>query len=132
MIYPMFAVVMLTVIVGCITIYHRWTSVTSGRVSIKYFRTMSGEAPLPETVAKTSRHFDNMFEVPTLFYAACLAAMITSKDGPTMMAFAWLFVFARVVHAFIHITYNNVLHRMLAFLLGIFAMFAMWITLVLV
>jgi hypothetical protein len=122
----MFAVVMITAVVGLITIYLRFTSVTSGKVSIKYFRTMSGAGDLPEAMAKASRHFDNMFEVPTLFYAACLTAMFTSHTGPVMQALAWVFVGARVAHAFIHVTYNNVLHRMISFVTGFTAVIAMW------
>jgi hypothetical protein len=131
MIYPMFAVVLITAVVGLITIYLRFTSVTSGKVSIKYFRTMSGAAELPEAMAKASRHFDNMFEVPTLFYAACLTAMLTSHTGSAMQTLAWIFVGARALHAFIHITYNNVLHRMISFVTGFATVVAMWFLLAL-
>lgn len=130
MIYPMFAVVMLTAVVGLITIYLRFTSVTRGLVSIKYFRTMSGAANLPESMAKASRHFDNLFELPTLFYAACIVAMITNHTGETMQGLAWAFVAARVAHAFIHITYNNVLHRMISFVAGFVVVMVMWVLLV--
>ena len=129
MIYPMFAVVMITAVVGLITVYLRVMSVKTGKVSIKYFRTMSGPSELPETMAKVSRHFDNMFEVPTIFYAACLTAMFTSHTGTLMQTLAWIFVGARAAHAYIHITYNNILHRMFSFITGFAVVIVMWVLL---
>lgn len=47
-----------------------------------------------------------------------------------MIAFAWLYVGCRVVHAIIHTTYNNVVHRMLIFQLGSFILLIIWLLLV--
>ncbi len=128
MLYQMFALVMLTFAVGIVAFTHRFRAIRQRKMSIKYFRTMSGEPP-PEGVAKSTRHFDNMFEVPTLFYAACLAAMVLNKTGPAMQALAWAFVIARFAQAFIHLTYNNVLHRMVSFVVGMGLMIALWVML---
>jgi hypothetical protein len=42
------------------------------------------------------------------------------------VAAAWGFVALRVVHSLIHVTYNRVLHRFVAWVLGAAWLFAMW------
>ena len=70
MIYPLFMMVLLTFIVGLIAMKCRIASLKSGDVSLKYFKLMEGQE-VPEIITKTSRCFNNMFEVPLLFYAGC-------------------------------------------------------------
>jgi len=122
---PMFAMVVLTLVVGGITFVTRVRAVMSGRVDIRYFKTFNFGEP-PEDVVKTQRHFANLFEVPVLFYAGCLAGMITGTQGTTALAFAWLFVIARVIHAWIHLGSNRTMWRMRAFMIGTFAVSALW------
>jgi len=43
------------------------------------------------------------------------------------IALAWAYVALRVVHSLIHITYNHVLHRFLAFASSNFVLLALWI-----
>ena len=57
----------------------RIAAIRSGEIDIEYFRLHQG-AREPEASAKFSRHFVNLFEVPTLFYVACLAAMVAAGD----------------------------------------------------
>jgi len=46
------------------------------------------------------------------------------------MVFAWLFVSLRYLQAYVHLTYNHLLHRMSAFWLAFFCVIALWINLV--
>lgn len=71
MFHPMIFMVLLTLIVGLITMKYRIANVKSGAVSLKYFKLMKGEE-VPEIITKTTRCFNNMFEVPVLFYAGCI------------------------------------------------------------
>jgi hypothetical protein len=87
---------------------------------------MQGPDAVPDYAHLPARHFINLFEVPVLFYAVCLAAIFLHLSGSAMVFLAWGFVFCRVVQAFIHMTYNNVLHRMLAFFAGFAVVLAMW------
>jgi len=80
LVYPMFALVLLTATVLVVLFLSRVRAVQQGSVSSKYFRIYQGEVE-PEQSAKASRHFTNLFEAPTLFYAACLAGLGTHDGG---------------------------------------------------
>ena len=126
LVYPMFAMVILTMIVGFITFRVRVRAAKSGEVDPRYFKTYSVGNP-SEAVLKTGRHFNNMFEAPTLFYAGCLAGMIVGVAGIIPLAFAWLFVAARIAHAYIHMGKNKIWPRVGAFMFGLTCIVGLWI-----
>lgn len=126
MLYPMFMMVMLTFIILLITFRVRSGSVTRGEVPIKYFSVFQGE-DVPEIVHKTSRHFSNLFEVPMLFYVAGLLYLALDQTGSFAVNCAWAFVVSRVVHTCIHLGYNNVVHRLIVYAIGVACVLAMWI-----
>lgn len=130
MVFPMFAVVLLTFIIALIAIKNRVSSVRSGRVKIKYFRLMEG-AETPESITKTTRCFNNMFEIPVLFYTAGIMYIILGVDSLFELALAWIFVVCRYLQAFVHLTYNNVLHRMVFFWLAFVSAMGLWVNLLL-
>ena len=83
----------------------------------------------PESTQKVSRHFANLFEAPTLFYVVCLAAMVTGVTGAVMVALAWAYVAARIVHAAIHLGPNRLRWRMRAYFVSWLMLAALWVTL---
>jgi len=91
-----------------------------------YYRAHLGD-PEPEATRAAVRHYDNLFELPTLFYAACLTAFVIGTVSKLTLIFAWGFVAARVVQSLVHITYNNPAHRGGAFMMGIAFMLALWV-----
>lgn len=126
LVYPMVAMAALSATVLVILFRSRVRAVKLGQVTSKYFRIYQGETE-PEQAAKASRHFSNLFEAPTLFYAACLAGLITQDTSRAMLILAWLFVAARVAHAIVHLGHNRLRHRMRAYFGGWVVMAAMWI-----
>ncbi len=128
LLYPMFLMVLLTFVVGFITVKVRFASVKSGEVSAKYFKLMDG-GNVPEIVTKTSRNFNNQFEVPVLFYVVCCLYISLGIESDLAVIFAWLFVVSRMVHSYIHLTYNDIIHRMLSFWAGLMFVLALWIVL---
>lgn len=128
LIYPMFAMVLLTATVLVLLFRSRVRAVRASEVSATYFRIYQGEVE-PESSAKLARHFTNLFEAPTLFYAACLAAMVTGETGTTMVALAWAYVAARVTHAWVHLGSNRLRWRMRAYFAGWLVLLAMWVLL---
>lgn len=128
MLYPMAALVLLTLVVMVVNFIWRVRSVKSCRVSIKYYRVFEGEAP--EYIKAGSRHYANLFELPVLFYVAGVAAISLGLETQAMITLAWLFVLARAIHALVHMSYNNVLHRLAAFWLGVISVAGLWLTLV--
>jgi hypothetical protein len=130
MLYPMALMVLLTFIVGLVAARTRFAGVQSGEVKIKYFKLMQGQ-DVPDRVTVTTRSFNNMFEVPVLFYVACTLYISLGDEGLLGPLLAWLFVALRYVHAYIHLTYNHFLHRMLAFWASFICVLLLWMNLVL-
>lgn len=129
MIYPMFSMVLLTFIVGLIAVFTRIKSVTSKSIHIRAYKLMDADN-YPESVIKTTRNFNNQFEVPLLFYVACLSFLVLNVSSILALTLAWAFVVLRVMHSFIHISYNGLLHRVIAFWLSFFVVFALWLVLI--
>lgn len=128
-IYPMFALVVLTFIVGFSTGISRLVSAKKGLVDPRYFRLFAGHTP-PDSMLKLGRNFSNLFEVPVLFYAVGIINLTLGFNDKLMIGFAWAFVILRIIHSIIHVTYNNPMHRFLVFLLSSSIVLIMWIQLV--
>lgn len=127
----MFALILLTTFVLIRTFRARVRAVRSGAVRMSYFRAYIGAVEMPDDAQRASRHFSNLFEVPVLFYAACLAAMILRFDSAIFLFLAWAYVVARIAHAFVHLGYNNVMHRIYVYFTSWVVLMAMWVMLVL-
>lgn len=130
MIYAMFAMVLLTFVVGVIVLAVRVQSVRRGDVKIKYYRALNSQ-DVPEFITTSARCYNNMFEMPMLFYVACSLFVALSIESAVALVLAWVFVGFRVAQAIVHLTYNNVVHRMLMFWGGVFSVLALWLVLLL-
>ncbi len=107
------------------------------RMYVTRVREMRSRRIRPQALA-TSRHmsvlqdvtaadnFRNLFEIPVLFFAVCLALAVTDTVTPVQIALAWTFVALRAVHSLIHVTYNRVVHRFAAYVASSLCVFAMW------
>lgn len=129
MLYAMTLMVLLVFILGCTTLSVRIASVKKGDVSIRYYQLMEGDK-VPDIVTKTSNNFSNQFEIPTLFYVVAVLYMHFNIESTFSLVVAGVFVLSRYLHSYIHLTYNNVLHRMLIFWLGVLCILMLWINLV--
>ncbi|MCB2079262.1 MAG: MAPEG family protein [Novosphingobium sp.] len=127
---PVLVIVLLTFIAFIKMGMARGAAVKAGQ-NPDYYRAALGE-PEPEATRAVVRHWDNLFEFPTVFYAACLTAFALDAVSGWTLAFAWAFVAGRVLQSAVHLTYNNPGHRGLGFGLGILSMLAMWINLAMV
>lgn len=128
MFYPMFLMVLLTFIIGLITMKIRIANVKSGDVSPQYFKLMEGQE-VPEIITKTTRSFNNQFEVPVLFYAGCIIYISLGVESLIGLVLAWSFVLLRCIHAYIHLTYNHLIHRMLTFWFAFLSAVGLWLNL---
>lgn len=126
LVYPMFAMVVLTFGVMLTLFVRRIRAVREGKVKVGYFKIYQGEVE-PEQAAKAARHFANLFEAPVLFYAACLAAMAAHATSVTLEAISWTYVAARVIHAAVHLGRNRLRPRMVAYFGGWLALLALWL-----
>ena len=75
---------------------------------------------------RAADNFRNLFELPVLFYLALVVAAMTAQTGVAVLSLAWSFVALRVLHSWIHCTYNKVMHRFKAYLAGGVVLWALW------
>ncbi len=130
LIYPMAAMVLLTIIVLSRMVRGRFKAVRNGAVDARFYKTYQGENTEPREVAQNARHFTNLFENPVLFYIVCVVAMVSGHGGMPMLVLAWLFVATRIVHAFVHLTSNRIPQRMVAYGVSWTLLAVMWLWLV--
>jgi hypothetical protein len=124
--YPMFAMFLLSGTVLALLFAGRVRAIRAREVAQSYFKVYQGAAE-PEYSAQRARHFSNLFEAPTLFYAVCLAAMVTHSANRALVVLAWLYVAARLVHSVIHLGRNDITQRLSAYFASWAVLAAMWI-----
>lgn len=125
LVYPMAAMVLLTVIVLVRMVRGRVTAVKSGAVDARFYKTYQGQDE-PRAAAQNTRHFINLFETPVLFYAACVVAMVTGQGTGIIVWLAWAYVACRVVHAIVHLGSNRIPPRMAIYGASWVVLVAMW------
>ena len=126
LVYPMLALVLLTVGVLVVLFRSRVRMVREGLAPVSYFRVFQG-SPEPEFAAKPARHFTNLFEAPTLFYVGCVTAMVAGVTGTAVVALAWGYVALRYLHAYIHLGSNRVRWRMRAYFGSWLFLVSLWV-----
>ncbi len=126
LVYPMLAMVILTAATLAILFRSRVRAVREGLLTARYYKLYRGEIE-PDYAVKPARHFINLFEAPTLYYAACLTAMVTRQVTMLIYALAWAYVLLRLVHAYVHLSTNNLRRRMSAYFLSWLVLLGMWI-----
>jgi hypothetical protein len=126
---PMLVVVLLTFI-GFIRMGAARAAAVKVGQDPNYYKAYIGD-PEPEATIVAVRHYGNLFEMPTLLYAACLSAFALEAVSGWTLVFAWGFVAGRLVQSAVHLTYNNTGHRGLGFIVSALFMLALWINLAL-
>ncbi len=103
----------------------RYLAIRSRAVSIKFFRTYD-EGDQPARLHLLSRHVQNHFEVPPLFYVGVLLAFVAGAVSPASVVFAWSFFALRCLHTYIHLGSNNVSVRFFTFGASLIALGGLW------
>jgi hypothetical protein len=105
----------------------RVRALKSKEVSMKYFKSYASDTPAPPEYAKIAeRHYENQFEVPTLFFSTGIMHFSLGMANSLTLGLLWLFVVSRVLHTYIHVGSNNIRFRMPFYTLGWFALLALW------
>jgi hypothetical protein len=84
-------------------------------------------SPWTGRTAQVSNSFNNQFQLPALFFAVVILALITHKADLVFVVLEWLFVAFRILHAAVHTGPNIVRVRGPFWGLSSFALLAMWI-----
>lgn len=125
MLAPVFVHVVLVVALVIATGRGRVAAVQAGEVRLKDIALEGSK--WPERLRKPANNYQNQFELPVLFYAVMALLVATGLADGVSLVLAWAFVASRLVHSFIHVGTNNVVHRLYAFTAGLGALAAMWL-----
>jgi hypothetical protein len=122
---PMASLVALTGVVWLAMVLVRNLTVMRGITSARYFIDYASAKPA-DWVERPARTFNNLLQLPMLFYVVCLAILITHECDRAQLLLAWLFVALRVVHGTIYIGWNHVPTRFAAWASGSIALGVLW------
>jgi hypothetical protein len=86
-----------------------------------------GQPNWPPQATQIGNCYSNQFELPLLFYLLIALALPLHHADLIIVLMSWAFVLARVVHAGIFVTSNDLGQRSLAWLAGVLVLLAMWI-----
>lgn len=81
----------------------------------------------PARTQQVANCFSNQFELPVLFYALTILEIVMRQANLVFVVLAWLFVLARLAHAYEHTTRNFVMRRGALYGVGLVALIAMWL-----
>lgn len=106
MIGPLLAMVAEVAVAWLLMVIFRNYAVLSGVSTGQYFERYV-EDPPPDWVERPARAFNNMMQVPVLFYVVCLLTLVTDSGDAGQLWLAWLFVVVRAFHATVYIAWNH-------------------------
>ena len=123
--FPMVALATLTFAVLLLIPVRRFRAGIAGQ--IKYDDFKYGESQrVPPEVSIPNRNMMNLLELPVLFYVACLTYFVAGRGGEWALQLAWAYVALRLAHSAIHLTYNRVRHRLIAFAASNVVLVMLW------
>ena len=125
MLFPMLALMGWTFVILLLMGQRRIGAVQGKRVHAREFA-LGESAAVPADVTIVNRHYMNLLEIPLLFYAVSIVFYVTGRADAVALALAWGYVALRLVHSAVHLTYNRLFHRLLAFAFSNFALFGLW------
>ena len=125
---PLFVEVMLTF--GLVF----WAAALRGRDlksgAAKRQDTALREPNWPAGTRQVSYAYSNQLELPVLFYVLTILAYFTHHAGTLFVILAWVFVVFRLLHAYVHVTSNDVSIRGPLFGVSAVVLAVMWLILV--
>ena len=125
MLMPVFAQVALTCVLLFWMQFLRLRAVRRGLVPA--YAVALREPNWPVRASQFAYSFSNQFELPVLFYVLMILEIITRHADLLFVTLAWIFVVLRWVHAFVHVTNNDVRVRGAFYGIGAIILVIMWL-----
>lgn len=122
---PVFVLVLMTFVLLVLTGRARVTDLRARRLRMSDIAL--GQSAWPDSTLQYGNAFNNQFQLPVLFYVLVALALLTGKTDYVFIACEWLFVILRALHAYVHVTSNDVLRRFQAYVVGALVLMAMWL-----
>ena len=122
---PLFVEVALTFVLLFWMAYGRTRAIRVGEIKMRDIALR--ESNWPPGITQVGNAYHNQLELPVLFYVLTILSLVTRHADLLFVVLAWIFVASRVVHAYIHVTDNNVNRRGPMFGLGALVLTIMWL-----
>jgi len=122
---PVFAQVALTFALLVWTGSSRVAALRAGEVRMR--DVALAQRAWPDRVRQIGNALNNQFETPILFYVLVVLAVHARRADLLFVAMSWLYVLARLVHAYVYATSNVVARRFQVFLVGTMVLMLMWL-----
>ena len=81
----------------------------------------------PSRATQIANCFHNQLELPMLFYVLVAFILITRTNDIGFVVLAWVFVAARIAHAYVHTGSNEVPKRFAAQAAAVLSLVVMWV-----
>ena len=125
---PFFGMLMLTVLVWIYMYIRRIGYMMKNNIPARAGSTPQKMASVvPENIQNPANNFNNLFQVPVLFYVIVLYLVWAGQVDQIYIVCAWLFFLLRAVHSAIQCTVNVVMARFVIYMLSCFAVGTMLI-----
>lgn len=122
----MLALIVWTAWVGTLAVSQRVKEIRAKRIPLRMMaRSRDISSVLDDTQAMDN--FNNLLQVPTLFYVWCLASIMLQLHEWLMLVGAWLYVGLRFWHTGIQITHNRVMQRFRVWMMSNIMLLAIWL-----
>ncbi len=124
---PLLAMAAITFVLMFGMVITRRRAVMDKKTDPKDLLLRGGKNPWPPQAAQFSDAYQNSLELPILFYAVFILAIVMRQTDIVFVALAWLFVICRAAQAYVHTTSNTRKYRSYAFRGGALVLLAMWL-----
>jgi hypothetical protein len=105
--------------------YQRFKAAHAKLVVIDDFK-LGESANVPAHVSLPNRNFMNLLEMPVLFYVVSFTLLLSQQVDALAVNMAWAYVGLRMGHSLVHLTYNNVMHRLGFFVASNIVLVMVW------
>jgi hypothetical protein len=122
---PVFVLIGLTFALLLWMAFARRDALVGGQTKIRDI--VLGQPNWPVRATQIGNCFKNQFELPVLFYILIAIALPLRHADFIIVVLSWVFVIARLVHAGIFVTSNDLNRRSLAWFAGVLVLLAMWL-----
>ncbi|PLA74552.1 hypothetical protein CYQ88_05585 [Hydrogenovibrio sp. SC-1] len=125
--FPLLLLVFLTFYVGVRMLFLRVKAVKQDGLVPQYFQFNRG-AKLPPYLIQCEQHYQNLFELPVLFYLLVITLFVTQQVTVWQLFLSCVFVVTRFWHAWEHLGSNFLIRRRNAFLIGSLVLIVGWVS----
>lgn len=123
---PVIAMASVVAVVWVLMVIFRNLATLRGETPSAYYVTYSGPTPA-DWIERPARAFNNLMQLPTLFYVVCVLMLVTAHFDRAQLAYAWIFVALRALHALVYIGWNVVAYRFATWVMSSITLLVLWL-----